>query len=141
MVKQPKLYFCDPGLAASLLGIEKKEQLVTHYLKGGLFETMVITELLKYRMNRGLQPHLYFWRDNKGNEVDCILEHENKLIPIEIKAGKTIATDFFKGLDYWIKIATDKAGQPYLIYGGNEVQKRSLAQVITWHDSNRVYEY
>jgi uncharacterized protein len=141
LVKQPKLYFCDPGLAASLLGIEKKEQLTTHYLKGGLFETMVIIELLKYRMNRGLQPHLYFWRDNKGNEVDCLIEHENKLIPIEIKAGKTIATDFFKGLDYWIKIATDKVGQPYLIYGGNEIQKRSTAHVIPWHDSNYVYEY
>lgn len=139
LVKQPKIYFYDPGLAASLLGIESKAQLITHYLKGGLFENTVILELLKYRLNRGLLPHLYFWRDNKGSEIDCLIEHENKLIPVEIKAGRTIAPDFFKGLKYWVNLADQKSGPPYLIYGGNESQERSQARVVPWHDSSVVY--
>lgn len=67
------------------------QQLNTHYLKGGLFERLILTELAKYRYNKGLEPHIYFWRDNKGSEVDCILEHQSSLIPVEIKAGKTIS--------------------------------------------------
>jgi len=69
LVKQPKIYFFDPGLASSLLGIKNKIQLNTHYLKGGLFETFILSELHKYHFNRGLKPHLYFWRDNHGNEI------------------------------------------------------------------------
>jgi len=140
LVKQPKLYFHDPGLAASLLGIESTKQLNTHYLKGGLFETLILTELAKNRYNKGLEPRIYFWRDNKGSEVDCILENRNKLIPIEIKAGKTINPDFFKMLNYWSKLASDKAGFPYLIYGGNESQNRSQVSVKSWHEAIHIYD-
>ena len=139
LVKQPKLYFYDPGLTASLLGIDTEQQLNTHYLKGGLFETLILTELAKYRYNKGLEPHIYFWRDNKGSEVDCILEHQNSLIPVEIKAGKTISNDFFKMLHYWSKLASDKAGIPYLIYGGTESQNRSTVRVKGWHEAIHVY--
>ncbi len=140
LVKQPKLYFHDPGLAASLLGIESEQQLNTHYLKGGLFETLILSELIKYRYNQGLEPRIYFWRDNKGSEVDSIIEHRNKLIPVEIKAGKTIGADFFKMLDYWSKLASDQAGFPYLIYGGTESQNRSRVRVKGWHEAVHLYQ-
>ncbi len=140
LVKQPKLYFHDPGLAASLLGIESEQQLNTHYLKGGLFETLILTELAKYRYNQGLEPRIYFWRDNKGSEVDAIIEHRNSLIPVEIKAGKTISTDFFKMLNYWSKLASDRAGFPYLIYGGTESQNRSQIWVKGWTEAVHLYQ-
>ncbi len=140
LIKQPKIYFFDPGLASSLLGIESKVQLDTHFLKGSLFETFVISELHKYRLNRGLKPHLYFWRDNHGNEIDCIIESGNKLTPVEIKAGKTINKDFFKGLLYWQKIAFKEAQQGFIVYGGEGMQKREKGQVISWRNLNTVYE-
>lgn len=140
LIKQPKIYFFDPGLASSLLGIENKAQLNTHYLKGGLFETFILSELHKYRFNRGLKPLLYFWRDNHGNEIDCIIESGDKLTPLEIKAGKTINKDFFKGLLYWQKIAANDTGQGFIIYGGDSMQKREQGQVISWRHINTVYE-
>lgn len=139
LVKQPKIYFYDPGLAASLLGIESEGQLNTHYLKGGLFESFIIAELTKYRFNRSLEPQIYFWRDNKGSEVDCIIEFQNSLIPVEIKAGKTINLDYFKMLSYWSSLAAGKAGSSFLIYGGNESQRRSHAYVIGWYEATKVY--
>lgn len=139
LVKQPKLYFYDPGLAASMLGIESEDQLGTHYLKGGLFETFIISELAKFRFNRSLEPQIYFWRDNKGSEINCIIEHKNKLIPVEIKAGKTIGSDYFKMLSYWSTLAAGKAGPSFLIYGGKESQNHSQGQVIGWQDAVKVY--
>ncbi len=139
LVKQPKLYFYDTGLAVSLLGIENEQQLSTHYLKGNLFENMIITELAKYRFNRGLEPRLFFWRDHKGNEVDSIIETGNTLTPIEIKAGETIVPDFFKMLAYWAKLAENRAGPAHLIYAGNTNQTRSQAKVLNWHSSFEVY--
>jgi len=140
LIKQPKIYFFDPGLASSLLGIESKTQLDTHFLKGGLFETFVLSELHKYRLNRGLKPRLYFWRDNHGNEIDCIIESGDKLTPVEIKAGKTINKDFFKGLLYWQKIAFTEAKQGFVVYGGESAQKREKGQVISWRHLNTIYE-
>lgn len=140
LVKLPKLFFYDPGLAASLLGVDNKDQLLTHFLKGGLFETFVIADLLKYRFNRGLGPHHYFWRDNVGNEIDCLIESSNKLIPIEIKAGKTVNADFFKGLIYWYKITDANQINGYVVYGGDSKQVRKEASVVSWRTPTAVYE-
>lgn len=98
LIKSPKLYFYDSGLLAYLLGISSPEMVNIHSHKGALFETWVISELLKGRMHRGLKEHFYFWRDNVGHEIDCLAERGDRLLPIEIKAGKTVSTDFFKGL-------------------------------------------
>ncbi len=140
LIKQPKIYFYDPGLASSLLGIDNKNQLDTHYLKGGIFETFVLSELYKYRFNLGLRPNIYFWRDNHGNEIDCIIESGDKLIPIEIKAGKTINEDFFKGLRFWHKIASEETQQGFVVYGGDKTQNRKHGQVTSWRHLNNVYE-
>lgn len=132
LVKSPKLYFNDTGLLCYLLGISKVEDLKTHSLRGSIFESWVISELLKGRYNRGLKENLYFWRDNTGNEVDCIIEQGNSLIPLEIKSGETISRDFFKGLRYWSKISGASPSEAYLIYGGDLSQKRSDGVVEGW---------
>ncbi len=97
MVKTPKLYFLDTGLAAWLLGIQSYEQLITHVQKGPLFETWVVSELLKTRYNAGKTSNLYFWRDRSGHEVDLIIDHGTSLSALEIKSGQTINKDYFRG--------------------------------------------
>lgn len=96
LIKSPKLFFYDTGLASDLLDIEK--QLNSHYLRGGLFESFVISELYKSFYNADKVPHFYFWQEH---EVDYIIERGQDLFPLEIKAGLTITPDYFKGLNYW----------------------------------------
>jgi uncharacterized protein len=136
LVKQPKLYFCDTGLACYLLGIEKNEEVSTHYARGSLFENFIITELLKKRLNQGKDPNLYFWRDNHGHEVDIILSQGNKLIPVEVKSGATITPDFLKNITYWTGLSGE--GQAYLIYGGELNQKRSAVTILSWKDMDEM---
>lgn len=123
VVKIPKLYFYDVGLASALLGVQNDKQLNLHPFKGNLFENMVVVELLKQRYNKGKNNNLYFWRNSKGNEIDVVIDNFNKLIPIEIKSGKTITNEYFKGLKYWNKLTGYKGGK--VVYGGKDYQKRS----------------
>ncbi len=83
-------------------------------------------------MNRGLKENLYFWRDNSGHEIDCIIEKGGRLLPLEIKSGKTINLDFFKGLKYWSKISKTEGEEAYLVYGGSMDQKRKYGNVLGW---------
>lgn len=131
LIKMPKLYFYDTGLACSLLGIQNKQQLSTHYSGGSLFESFVLSEIIKHRFNRGLEPRCYYWRDRTGNEVDCIIEKNKSLLSIEVKFSKTIMDDLFNGLKYWSKVSKSSS-LPYLIYGGKGRQKRSFGEVISW---------
>ena len=129
-IKSPKLYFCDVGLAAYLLGAESEVHISRHPLKGNLFENMVIIEALKYRYNRGRRNNLFFWRDAKGNEVDLLIENGPDVIPVEIKAGATINDDFFKGLRTFSSRLPSPAKTSALVYGGSEQQRRS--DVTVW---------
>lgn len=140
VVKTTKLYFYDTGLACSLLEIDNPKQLATHYLRGGLFESFVFSEILKMQYNRGFTPHPYFWRDKIGHEVDCVIERGGKLYAIEMKAGKTITSDYFDGLDYWNKLALSDAGTSYLVYAGDESQQRTIAHVLKWQDITKIME-
>ena len=132
LIKSPKLYFYDSGLLCYLLGISSPEILNIHSYRGSIFETWVISELLKGRMNRGLKENIYFWRDNVGHEVDCIAEMDDRLIPIKIKSGKTVSTDFFKELRFYSKLAQDIASQPIVVYAGATDQMRKDGNVLTW---------
>jgi len=132
LVKMPKLYFCDTGLASSLLRIEKADQLTTHYMTGPLFENMVIAEMLKYRYNDGKQSNLFFWRDSKGKEIDCLIEEANKLIPVEIKSGRTFNPDFLSGLNYWNGISKNSPENTFVIYGGENDYPTSNGKVLGW---------
>jgi uncharacterized protein len=123
IVKMPKLYFYDTGLAAALLGIEKADYLTMHPSRGSLFENMVIVDFLKNRYNRGRLSNLYFWRDNTGNEIDLLIDNGISQIPVEIKSGQTLSEESLRGLRFWSKLTGIEEG--YLIYGGGEIQKRS----------------
>jgi predicted AAA+ superfamily ATPase len=140
LVKTPKLYFLDTGLASWLVGIQNAEQLATHPLRGALFETWAVGELLKSRFNRGLPSNLFFWRDNTGNEVDLLVDQGLTLDPVEIKSGYTIAPALFSSLKKWVGWAGAEAGKAYLLYGGDEHQEREAAEVIPWRSVSEFAE-
>lgn len=123
LIKSPKLYFWDVGLACYLLGIEHPQQVTYHPLVGALFETWVVTELMKQRLNRVREPRLYYWRDNAGHEVDLLFDKPDGIVPIEIKLGATIQQGALKGLDYYRAI-NNKACSGIIINGGTELQQR-----------------
>ncbi len=131
LIKAPKLYFLDTGLASFLLGITRADQIFSHPLKGALFETYVFSELLKARYNRGKTDNLYYFRDSKGNEVDVICDNGNSLLQIEIKSGQTVNSDYFKGLEYFSGLS-DIPVESSLIYGGTQSYTRNNAQVVGW---------
>lgn len=118
LVKSPKIYFYDTGLACFLLGIEKEQHLVAHPLRGALFENMVVLEFLKHRFNQGKLPHLYFYRDKTQNEVDLIEEKEAQLYAYEIKSAKSFTKDFIKNLDYLRKTVGEDVISTQVIYDG-----------------------
>lgn len=132
LIKAPKLYFVDTGLACHLLNLSSAEEVAAHYLRGGLVESLIISDLFKQYYNTERQPRVYFWRDQGGHEIDCIIDETQYPIPVEIKSGKTVVEDFFKGLNYWEQITDKSHKQRYLIYGGSEDQKWSAAQVLSW---------
>ncbi len=136
LVKTPKLYFLDTGLATWLLGIQNNEQLTTHAQRGAIFETWVVSELLKARYNAGETSNLYFWRDRSGHEVDLLIDLGTRLSPLEIKSGQTINKDYFKGLEFWRKLAGETTGKAWLVYGGDTRQIRSDVNVLPWSEIN-----
>lgn len=137
IVKMPKIYFYDTGLAAVLLGIQNSSQLDLHPFRGALFENMIIVDLLKTRFNKAKTNNLYFWRDNVGNEVDVLLDNGLTITPIEIKSGQTVTSDYFKGIKYWNKLTKKEGG--YVVYGGTMVQKRSNdITVVPYYEINSI---
>lgn len=137
LVKTPKLYFYDTGLACLLAGIQNSTQLITHPMRGALFETWAISELVKNRFNQGLLSNLYFWRDSQGHEVDVLIEQGDLLIPVEIKSGQTIASDYFAGLQYWQNLSGQNSNA-WLIYAGDASQQRTQADILSWQDVNKL---
>jgi predicted AAA+ superfamily ATPase len=132
LVKTPKLFFYDPGLAAWLLGIQNAEQLAIHPQRGALFESWVVAELLKARFAHGMASNLFFWRDRTGHEVDLLIEQGAALTPVEIKSGRTVASDFFNGIDDWRRISGQAETAAWLVYGGEREQTRARVHVLPW---------
>jgi uncharacterized protein len=131
LVKAPKLYFLDTGLCAWLLGITSAAQMATHYARGALFETWVVTEAIKWRAVRGDKQPLYFWRDNIGNEIDLLLEQNGQITLVEVKSGQTFQSEWLQGLrtvERHLGAPTSKA----LIYGGDSSQTRDDIAVVPW---------
>jgi len=134
IVKRPKIYFYDTALICFLLGIRDANYLNLHPIRGAIFESMVVTEVLKTRTNAGLPTDIYFWRDKTGHEVDLILEIPGQgLLPIEIKSGKTISKDYFKNLNYWSNLSG--AAHSLVLYGGEQTEIRSNGvEVMNWRN-------
>jgi len=137
LVKSPKLYFTDTGLACRLLGIQTTEQLFLNPLRGGLFESFIIAELLKNRLNQGFNPGIWFWRDNTGLEIDCLLEDKEKPLAVEIKSGKTFSEDMTTGLKHWLHISeiANVKWNPVLIYAGSQKSVYNGIKLCPWKDA------
>ena len=132
IIKTPKLYFWDTGLACSLLGIQSQEELLYHHARGALFENFIIVEMIKQFYNRGIRPNVYFWRDHAGHEIDLLFDIGGKLYPMEIKSGQTYQHDYFKGLRYFQKVSQADPGDSFLIYGGDLNLDDERAKVRSW---------
>lgn len=139
-IKSPKLFFTDVGLAVYLLGIENIEQLSRDPLRGFLVENLVVLELAKTRLNQGLEPQLYFYRDNHQHEVDIIFKQSNELIPIEIKASQTYHTDFIKGIRHYENIANSKVKKGYLVYVGSHEQQIDNITILNFKHAYQIVE-
>jgi len=141
LIKTPKLYFCDPGLAAWFLGVRTPAHIHALPQRGALFENWVMTELLKAQTNRGIKPSLHFLRDKEGHEVDAFIETASDTFHgVEIKSGETIASDFFSGLDYWRAKLTRETVTPWLVHGGTVRQQREKATVLPWNELSPLLE-
>jgi predicted AAA+ superfamily ATPase len=133
LVKNPKIYFTDTGLVCGLLGIRSAAELEYHFLRGSIFETFVVSELLKHNFSTGERFDIYFWRDNHKKEVDLVIDSGSSQIAVEIKSGETIHESSFDGLRYWMSLAEKKPEEMFLVYGGKESGIRNGMNVVGWN--------
>ena len=138
LVKSSKLFFYDTGVACSLLGIREEDQVHLHYMKGSLFENLIINEFIKRNFNRGENRQPYFWQDNHGKEIDCLLVNGERVTPIEIKSGKTMSTSYFDNLKYWRSLADLPDDRGYVVYGGDQSMQTSAGALISWRNLDRI---
>jgi len=129
LVKSPKLYFHDVGLASYLLGIESPGQVTTHPLRGQLFENVVVSEAIKHGYNRGRDPRLSFFRDSRGLECDLFYETERGINALEAKSGATISSDWFRSFELVAREVPDVVART-VVYAGAETQTRSAGDVV-----------
>ncbi len=132
VVKSPKLYFYDTGLLCQLLGIREADQIVSHPLRGAIFENHVVAEVAKAYLHHRRTPPLFFWRDRTGHEIDLLIEEPNLLYPVEIKSGNTMSPDMLDGLLWWAKLASLPPDAGALVYGGDEAFTRNKVPVRPW---------
>jgi len=135
VIKSPKLYFYDTGLLCNLLDMKSSNELNFHYMRGSIMESMVIAEIQKMFFNRGIRPPLYFWRDNHGTEIDCIVDYGSQIIPLEIKAGISPNNNFFDSLKKWDEITENQSTsktRKYVIYGGDQEWDLTHGIVVPW---------
>ncbi len=134
LVKTPKLYFIDVGLAAWLLGIRDPATLALHPLRGALFETLIVSEVLKHRRNLAIPADIYFWRDNNGLEADLLIENGAELQPVEIKSGQTVTQDYIHAAQRAGRILGEEGRMPWLVFGGDDSYERSGVRVVGWRE-------
>lgn len=132
IIKSPKIFFTDVGLATYLLGIENTIQMARDPLRGNLVENLVILELMKMRLSQGLDPQLYFFRDVQGHEVDIIYQAAHELIPIEVKSAQTFNKEFLKNLTFFQKMTPERCSKGYLIYSGQQEQKIGSFELLNY---------
>jgi predicted AAA+ superfamily ATPase len=138
LMKSPKLYFLDTGLAAWLLGIQSPDALFTHAMRGALFESWVVSELLKGRHLQAPGSNLHFWRDRSGLEIDVLIDQGEMLVPVEAKSGQTVASDFTTGIRRWSALAGVAAARGWVVYGGDAAVPRDEAEVLPWKQIARL---
>jgi predicted AAA+ superfamily ATPase len=141
LTRSPKLHFLDSGLACHLLGIRSPAELRNHPLRGAIFESWVVSEVLKARAHQGLDLQLRYFRESRGLEVDLIIESVKRIVLTECKSGQTVASDFFKSLTRLTELLNEwgekRPIQSRVVYGGDAAQTRTSGRVLPW---NRVCE-
>ena len=142
LIKTPKLHFYDTGLACWLIGIRNPQQLRTHPLRGAIFETWVVSEIVKHRLNRGETRSLYFYRNRDGAEVDLVIEHPSGLTLVEAKSSQTPSASLFRGA---LRVQRQLAAASLscdvaVIYGGGESQNRAAGRLIPWDNIHKAVE-
>ena len=145
LVKAPKLYFHDTGLAAWLLGIRDTPSMNIHPMRGALFENLCISDYVKHLRHTGAAGAPYFWRDNIGNEVDLLIDHASRLWPVEFKSGETFQFSWLKSLHTWQRhAAAAPQGEALLVCGAPFNMALQGVGVAHWRDAlmtlQRVYE-
>lgn len=140
IIKSNKLYFYDTGLACNLLGLKNSEELDLHFAKGALFENLIISEFIKNGYNANNAKDLYFWRDNTGHEVDMVIADASQNTFLEMKSSKTINNSFFKNLDYLFRISKNQNNKRVVIYGGDNIQKRTNYDIFPWSSLNEIFK-
>lgn len=138
LVKSPKLFFYDTGVACSLLGIHNEDQVKLHYMKGALFENLVLNEFIKRNYHAGRNDQPYFWQDNHGKEIDCLLVDGEQITPVEIKSGKTVSTAYFDNLKYWRSLADVPEKREFVVYGGDKSLRTSAGVLVSWRHLERI---
>ena len=135
LIKMPKLHFYDTGLACWLLGIRDVAQLDVHPLRGAIFESWVVSEIIKQRYNRGESNGVYFFRDKAGLESDVLVQGRKTLKLVEVKAGQTISSDWAANMQKIMGMfARTKQGVScVVVYGGTERQERNGVTYLPWH--------
>mgnify|MGYP000102844664 CR=1 FL=1 len=134
LTKSPKLYFYDTGLACSLLGIQSEDDLLTHFMKGPLFENLLIIDLIKKALNESTEPNLYFWRDHVGNELDLLIEKGSTFEVVEFKSATTYTPDFFKVFSYWENLTGSGKENMKVVYGGEDSMQTKHGALVSWKD-------
>jgi uncharacterized protein len=132
LIKSPKIYFLDTGLLCYLLRIQSAEDLRLHASRGPIFESFVISELIKNFLHQGKEPDLYFWRDATGHELDAVIDRGSERVAVEIKSAQTVVQDFFAGIDFWRTLVGDSQAPTALVYGGERSYRRSGVAVYSW---------
>ncbi|VAW29347.1 ATPase [hydrothermal vent metagenome] len=133
LIKSPKLYFYDTGVACSLLRLTNPEMINTHYLYGSLFENLVISEILKNQCHSGKRPSVYYWRESNGVEIDCIVERgNNEILALEIKGGQTFTKDYMKNLRNFAKNEAKVKINKAIVYAGEQAANINDVQLIPW---------
>lgn len=140
-IKSSKLYFIDVGLASYVLGISEKEQMERDPLRGNLVENLILLELLKERLNQGLDPQLYFFRDTHGHEVDVVFQSGRHLIPIEIKSSQTFTVDFLNQLKFFHHMVGDRFKEGYVIYNGEKEQSVSDYEIVNFKHASKIVNH
>jgi predicted AAA+ superfamily ATPase len=140
IVKQPKIYFYDTGLASYLLGLRNNHEIATHYLRGNLFENFIISELFKENFNRGQNFRFWFWRDNHNNEIDLIIETGKQHLAVEIKSGETFRNDFVKSLSLWSRLSNTPAKDLFIFYGGDKSMLFQDINILEWKNASSILD-
>lgn len=135
LIKSPKIFFNDVGLACYLLGIETEVQLSRDPLRGNLFENAIYLELKKYQLNKGADTNLYYYRDQLKNEVDFIFKKGRELIPIEVKSSQTYHYEFTDKIRFFQSLVKDRSPSGFLIYAGSNEQLVQGVQVLSYENA------